>query len=231
MNSKRTRQSPMRLVVAGMILLGTWSLLRQGWALVQRDFSRWEKSIAAFEQRDKVNPPPENAILFAGSSSIYFWDLKKAFPGLDTINRGFGGSQIADSTHFAARIILKHRPRTIVFYAGDNDIADGRTPEQVHEDFRAFVETVHEDLPKTRIVFIGIKPSPLRWKHAEKQQKANALVEGYCKTDERLRYIDTFKPMLGDNGMPRTELYRKDNLHLSEQGYQLWNSLLEPIIK
>lgn len=199
--------------------------------LAQQGFSRWERSIAAFEQRDKQNPPPENAVLFAGSSSIYFWDLKKAFPDLDTINRGFGGSQIADTTHFAARIILKNRPRMIVFYAGDNDIAAGRTPEQVHADFRGFVATVHKELPKTRIVFLGIKPSPARWKLVGEQKKANALVEAYCKMDERLRYIDTFGPMLGGDGMPRQELFRIDKLHLSELGYQLWNSLLEPILK
>src|SRR5262249_18741683 len=84
------------------------------------DFDRWEKGIAAFEQQDKDKPPPKNAILFVGSSSIRLWDVAKSFPGMEVINRGFGGSQLADSVHFAPRLVLKHEPRTVVLYAGDN---------------------------------------------------------------------------------------------------------------
>jgi len=119
------------------------------------NFDKWEKEIAALEKRDQDAPPPKNAILFAGSSSIRRWDLKKSFPDLDVINHGFGGSQIADSTHFAPRIVLKNEPRTVVFYAGDNDIKSGKTPEQVGEDFQAFANLIHKELPKTKIVFIS----------------------------------------------------------------------------
>jgi lysophospholipase L1-like esterase len=195
------------------------------------DFSRWEKAIAAFEQRDQESPPPQNAILFAGSSSIVFWDLKQSFPGLDTINRGFGGSQIADTTHFADRIIVKVRPRMIVFYAGDNDLARGRTPAAVRDDFRAFVATVHKELPNTRIAFIGIKPSPARWRLVEQQKQANAYIESDCAADPRLLFIDTFPAMLGDDDLPRPGLFRADNLHLSPRGYTLWNSLIRPVLK
>jgi lysophospholipase L1-like esterase len=195
------------------------------------DFSRWEKDIAAFEKRDADAPPPRDAALFAGSSSIRLWDLKKSFPDLDVINRGFGGSQIADSTQFAPRIILKSRPRVIVFYAGDNDIAAGKTPGQVSDDFRAFADLVHRELPKTRIVFISIKPSPARREMADRQKKANGLIEAYCKGNDYLAYLDVATPMLGDDGKPREELFGKDGLHLNEKGYALWASLLKPCLK
>jgi len=195
------------------------------------DFSRWEKAIAAFEQNDQADPPPKHAILFAGSSSIVFWDLKRSFPDLATINRGFGGSQLADTVHFADRIIVKAQPRTIVFYSGDNDLARGRSPAQVRDAFRDFVATVHKDLSNTKIVFIGIKPSPSRWKLVEQQKQANALIEADCKADPRLLFIDTFPAMLGDDDRPRPGLFRKDNLHLSPRGYELWNSLVKPGLK
>jgi lysophospholipase L1-like esterase len=232
MNWTRHRQRIVHLVVGATFVLvgGTSSSRGQAAPEEKRDFGRWEVSIAAFERQDKTNPPPRDAVLFAGSSSIRLWDLRRAFPRVATINRGFGGSRIADSTHFANRIILKQRPRTIVFYAGDNDIAEGRTPEQVHADFLAFVETVQKELPTTKIIYIGIKPSPLRWKQAATQQEANALIKKYCESDERLRFIDTFGPMLGADGMPRGELYRQDRLHLSARGYELWNSLVGPVI-
>ena len=195
------------------------------------DFSRWEKDIAAFEKRDMDAPPPRYAVLFAGSSSIRLWDLKKSFPDQEVINRGFGGSQIADSTHFAPRIIVKAAPRVIVFYAGDNDIASGKTPEQVSADFQDFAALVHKELPKTRIIFLSIKPSPARWAMVDKQRKANGLVEAYCKGSDYLTYLDVAAPLLGDDGKPRTELFVKDGLHLNEKGYALWASLLGPLLK
>lgn len=195
------------------------------------DFSRWEKDIAAFEKQDKDAPLPRNAVLFAGSSSIRLWNLKKSFPGLDAINRGFGGSQIADSTHFAPRIILKAEPRVVVFYAGDNDIAAGKKPEQVYDDFQDFAALVHKQLPKTRIVFISIKPSLARWAMVDRQRKANGLIEAFCKKSDYLAYLDAATPMLGEDGKPRKELFRKDGLHLNDKGYELWASLLRPFLK
>src|SRR5205823_1051376 len=172
--------------------------------------------------QDAEKPPPKNGIIFMGSSSIRFWDLKTSFPDLPAVNRGFGGSTIPDCTHFVARTVLKHEPRLVVFYAGDNDLAIGRSPEQVADDFKAFVRAVHEKLPKTRVAFISIKPSPTRQRLAEQQRRANALVEGFCKSDERLTYVDVVKPMLSAEGKPRWELFRADGLHLNDKGYELW---------
>jgi lysophospholipase L1-like esterase len=219
------------LGLASLLLLSTTAFPRQGHADDKADFSRWEKTIATFEELDKVNPPPRNAILFAGSSSIRMWDLKKSFPALDVINRGFGGSQIADSVHFAPRLILKHEPRLVVFYAGDNDIAAGKKPEQVLEDFQALVKAIHKELPKTRVAFLSIKPSLARWKHVETQRKANALIEDFCKQDERLLYEDMGKSLLGDDGKPRDDLFAKDGLHLNAKGYEVWTAVLKPHLK
>jgi lysophospholipase L1-like esterase len=200
-------------------------------ARAEESFRRWEKAIAAFEERDRESPPPPHAMLFVGSSSIVRWDLKHAFPEIATINRGFGGSQIADSTHFADRIIVPAQPRTIVFYAGDNDLAAGRSPEQVRDDFHSFVATVRRALPETKIIFIGIKPSPARWSLVEQQKEANRLIEADCQSDPRLVFIDTFPAMLGDDDRPRPGLFQPDNLHLNARGYVLWNALLKPALK
>jgi lysophospholipase L1-like esterase len=194
-------------------------------------FARWEKDIAAFEKQDRDRPPPKNAVLFVGSSSIRRWDLKRSFPDLPVINRGFGGSELADAVHFAPRIVLKHAPRVIVLYAGDNDIAAGKTPEQVAGDFRAFVRTVRPKLPEARIIFVCIKPSLRRWHLRDKIRKANALIEAQCKDDRRLTYLDVATPMLGADGKPRPELFADDGLHLNDKGYKLWAKLLMPLIE
>jgi trehalose utilization protein/lysophospholipase L1-like esterase len=194
-------------------------------------FARWEKAVAAFERQDREQPPPKGAVVFVGSSSIRLWDLGKSFPGLGAVNRGFGGSQLADSVHFAPRLVLKHEPRTVVLYAGDNDIAAGKGPEEMAADFRAFAAAVQKALSKTRVVFLSIKPSPRRWALVEKVRRANALVEAACKGDTRLLYLDVFTPLLGEDGRPRPELFAGDALHLNARGYAVWTSVLLPHLK
>ncbi|MEE8451737.1 MAG: SGNH/GDSL hydrolase family protein [Thermoguttaceae bacterium] len=190
--------------------------------------NRWEPNIQRFEERDRQTPPPTGAILFLGSSSIVGWDLERCFPDRRAINRGFGGSQIVDSLHFTDRIVLPYRPKTIVFYAGDNDIASGKSPKQVLADYKQFVEKVHEGLPKTRIIFVAIKPSISRWNLVDKIREANAKIRIVAEKDPRLIYLDIDKPMLGKDGKPRPEIFKDDGLHLNDEGYKLWSDLLRP---
>src|SRR5262249_16691486 len=143
----------------------------------------------------------------------------------------FGGSHLADSAHFAPRLVVKYEPRLVVLYAGDNDLAAGKTPEQVADDFRAFVKTVHEALPKTRILYLSIKPSILRWALVDKGRRGNGVIEDGCKRDEWLLYVDVGTPLLGEDGKPRPELFLKDGLHLNDKGYEVWASVLKPHLK
>src|ERR1051326_3649532 len=215
-------------LAAGMFLVALGLTFPPGRADQPSSFSRWEKTIAAFEQQDKDKPPPTNAIVFVGTSSIRLWDLKKSFPDREVINRGFGGSQLADSVYFADRLVTKHAPRLVVLYAGDNDIAAGKTPEQVAADFRAFVQAVHKGLPRTKVLYLSIKPSVLRWKLWDKMQKANALIEAECKKHEGVTFVSVVRPMLGEDGKPRKELFQADGLHLNAKGYEVWARVLKP---
>ena len=192
---------------------------------------KWEKEIAAIEKRLTDKPPMGDPILFAGSSSIRLWDVTKAFPKLNVVNVGFGGSEVRDTTHFVERIVLKWKPKAIVLYAGDNDIASSRTPRQVSDDFKELVKAVHAKLPQTTIHFIAVKPSPSRMKLFDKQTEANKLVKSYCQTDPKLNYIDIVPGMLMADGQPNPELFQKDNLHLNEKGYALWTTAIGKAIE
>jgi lysophospholipase L1-like esterase len=190
----------------------------------------WEKEIRAFEKRDRQQPPPEGAVLFVGSSSIRLWNLSESFPGVATINRGFGGSQLVDSVQFAERIVIPYRPKLIVVYAGDNDIAAGKMPTQVAGDFKQFVGKVRPALPETPIAFLSIKPSIKRWALIDRIRAANRLIEQYTADHDQLLYVDVFAPMLGPDGQPRKELFRDDGLHLNAAGYKLWATALKPVL-
>jgi lysophospholipase L1-like esterase len=192
----------------------------------QRGTAKWEPEIKAFEASDRTNPPAKHAILFVGSSSIRLWKtLARDFPGERVINRGFGGSRIADSTALAERIIFPYEPRTIVFYAGDNDLAEGRTPEQVAADYQTFVQTIRAKLPQTRIAFISIKPSPLRWHLHDKIVSANRQIA--AMKGDGLVFVDSYSAMLGADGQPRTEMFAADRLHMNERGYRVWTELVK----
>jgi lysophospholipase L1-like esterase len=196
-----------------------------------KQFARWEKDIAAFVKRDAAKPPPENAVLFVGSSTIRLWDLEKSFPGVPTINRGFGGSQTADVVHFAPRIVVKYKPRVIVFYSGDNDINAGKSPEQVSADFQALVDVVRKELPKTKLIVLSIKPSPSRWKLYDKMKEANRLNAAIAQKTPNVVFLNVAFLMLNSEGMPRTELYAKDGLHINADGYHQWSTALRPHLK
>ena len=190
----------------------------------------WAKELAAFESQDRAAPQATGGIVFVGSSSIRLWDLGRHFPRANAINRGFGGSEIADSVSHVDLLVLRHKPRTVVFYAGDNDIAAGKSPQAVADAFKAFAGKVHAALPQTRIAFIGIKPSVQRWGMIAQIRKANALVRDYCDTDDRLGFVDVDGPMVGWDGKPRKDLFIDDGLHLSPKGYALWTILVEPFL-
>jgi GDSL-like Lipase/Acylhydrolase family len=194
-------------------------------------YLRWEGEIRGIEKRLADTPPAKGGVVFAGSSSIRLWDVAKAFPDVPAANVGFGGSQIPDCTFFVNRLVVPLEPKAVVFYAGDNDINGGRSPEQVRDDFAAFATAVHAKLPKCRVLFLSVKPSGSRWKHYEKQQKANGLVKELCGKDARLGYVDVGGCLLGSDGKPDPELFVKDQLHLSPKGYEKWNAVLKEHLK
>ena len=127
------------------------------------DPQRWESAIAKFEKEDAAAPPPKGGVVFTGSSSIAGWkELDKYFPEHKVLNRGFGGSTLPDVNHFVERTVIKHEPRIVVLFCGGNDMAGGRSPQQVFADFRTFYRTVQAKLPETRVVYLSIHLPPGR---------------------------------------------------------------------
>ena len=196
-----------------------------------QDPTRWEPAIQTFEEQDKQNPPPKGGIVFVGASSIVRWNLAESFPDVkDAINRGFGGSEMADSAKYARRVVVAYAPRTVVLYPGENDIARGTTPETVGAGFVTFYQTVHTALPKARIIAIGLKPTPVRWHLNGKFIEANALIRSYCTSHSNCVYLDVSPGMLGADGKPRPELFVSDGQHMTPEGYQVWTRLLRPLL-
>ena len=193
----------------------------------------FEKEINAFEQQDKTSPPPKKSILFTGSSSIKLWQtLQTDFPDKKVLNRGFGGSKLTEVIYFADRAIIPYKPKQIIIYAGENDVASGKvTAQEVHDRFVTLFTKIRKSLPKTPIVFISMKPSPSRRKFLPITMEANELIKNYIGKQKRAQYLDIYTPMLDANGEIKGELFRADSLHMSPKGYEIWTEKLKPLLK
>lgn len=195
------------------------------------DPTRFAEQIEAYQEADREAPPPEGGVLFVGSSSIRMWsNLDEDFPEVTAINRGFGGSQFSDLLYYLEELVLTYRPRQIFVYEGDNDVAAGKSPEEIYEDYRTFVRRVRTELPDAQIGFIAIKPSPSRWELAPKMRAANRLIRRHTLWRADLEYVDVFTPMLASDGRPRPEIFQADELHMNRAGYRLWRGLLAPYV-
>lgn len=215
--------------VLGAVLLG--SLLLTGAVAVAQTKPPFEDDILAFEKQDRERPPKPGGILFIGSSSIRMWTtLAKDFPQYDTLNRGFGGSQIADSVRYTKRIVIPYRPRLIVFFAGTNDVAAGKSAVEIEKDYRAFVEGVRAELPKVPIVYLSITPAPSRWDKLAVIQEANQRIRAYSEKTNGLRFLDLYGEFVDAQGGPRPELFLEDRLHLNPKGYKVWARRLRPVL-
>ena len=197
----------------------------------QTDSGRWQKELEAFAREDQERSPKEGGIVFVGSSSIRLWEVERFLPGLGVVNRGFGGSEMSDVLEHLDRLVLVHRPRMVVLYAGDNDIAAGEDPAQVSEEFAELARRLHQSLPDTRLVYLSIKPSLARWQLFPQMQQANAAIERYCRRHDRCQFVDVSRVMLNDEGKPRADLFADDGLHLSQPGYRLWSDLVRPLLQ
>jgi len=196
------------------------------------DFAVWEKEISAFEAADKTNRPPQGAILFLGSSTIRLWKtLAQDFPDTPVINRGFGGSEIVDSTHFAERIVFPYSPKQIIFRSGGNDLQNGKSAADVFANFKTFVATIHAKLPKTEIVFMSWNNSQSSWSSAKREQALNQLIADYAKTQPRVKYLDVADFCLDAKGLPRPELFQNDKLHFNPDGYKLLVERVRPALR
>ena len=190
------------------------------------DPGRFEGEINRFKQWDSKNSFNDDGILFVGSSSIRLWSTAQDFPQFYVINRGFGGSHISDVLYYYETVVKKYHPSKIVFYAGDNDIAAGKTAEQVFNDYKEFISKVETDLPGCAVYFLSIKPSGSRWSFWPEMSRSNSMIEQFCQEKPDLYFVDTASPMLDGKGKPESGLFIEDELHLNKKGYQLWTEIL-----
>ncbi|ABU57838.1 lipolytic protein G-D-S-L family [Roseiflexus castenholzii DSM 13941] len=191
----------------------------------------YEPEVQELEQLNKSAPPPAGAVLFYGSSSLRLWTtLGEDMAPWTVVNRAFGGSTLAACVHFFDRLVIPCAPGSIVLYAGDNDLGDGRAPDDVVRSLRAMLARIDAALGSIPVAYMSIKPSPARWSLRDRIQRVNEAARALMEHRPSGYYIDVYTSMLGPDGRPRAELFDADGLHLSARGYQVWTHILRPYV-
>lgn len=205
------------------VILSMMVLSFEGFA--QQEAYPYAADIQKFRESDKLNPPPKHAILFVGSSSFTIWqDVQDYFPGYSIINRGFGGSTIADQIHYINDVVFPYNPKQIVMYCGENDLAysDTVTAEMVAGRFMKWFSMVRSKMPDVWITYVSMKPSPSRWNLAERFKEGNRLIREFLANQENTSYVNVWDDMLNKDKRPIPAIYLEDSLHMNKNGYAIW---------
>jgi lysophospholipase L1-like esterase len=186
----------------------------------------FSNEVEAFAKANSAGAPVRDATLFLGSSSIRLWDIAGSFTDIGTVNRGFGGATTAHVLHYYKRLLPPVPPRSVVVYVGENDLAAGTTPDAVSRDILALLKRLRADYPRAAIVWLSLKPSPIRWTLWPKMAQVNAAVAARARA-EKFDYLDVGTILLARDGLPDASLFRPDGLHMNARGYQRWTGLVD----
>ncbi|HEY5623037.1 MAG TPA: GDSL-type esterase/lipase family protein [Gammaproteobacteria bacterium] len=219
----------LRLLWTGILLLMAAASF-QAYAQLP-DPERFERDIQRFERDDERNPPPENAIVLTGSSSIARWNdqAEEALAPLTVIPRGFGGSIMNDVLHYVDRVIIAYRPRAVVIYEGDNDTSPGTMIPlaMITQQLQQIIDRIHRELPETRVYVLSVKPSPIRESVWERAQLLNEHYRKLADADPRVHYVDVATPLLNEDGSMNRGYYVRDMLHLNGSGNEIWGTTIK----
>ncbi len=182
-------------------------------------------------QDSQILPPP-GGLLVIGSSSVRYWkSLLREFSAWRVTQRGYGGSLLWDTVAHTAKIVLPYKPRAVLVYAGTNDVSRGTAPDEVVTGYRCLVQKLRQGLGDVHLIFIGITPNPARWSQWSKAAQVNAAVKALTATAPGLHYVDIPAAFLKQGQPPPAKLFVSDKLHLNDEGYKLWNSVIRPVLQ
>jgi len=191
------------------------------------------QDIQNFKKADKSYPPDKDIILFVGSSSFTYWkDVQKDLNNPMILNRGFGGSTLVDLWRYKEDVIFAYKPKQIVIYCGENDIASSEkvSSAEVLKRFKKLYKSIRSTFPEIQIAFISLKPSPSRWKMRDRVIELNRLIQQFSKTENNFTFVDIWDKMLNENGYPKSEIFVADSLHMNKYGYEIWVKAINNVL-
>ncbi len=200
--------------------------------IIAQSETLWQNDIDELNAKQYDFPEGTDIALITGSSSARFWtNMNEQFPEKGIINTGFGGSQMHELLYYVEDLIIKYLPAKVFIYEGDNDLATGKTKEEVIESAAKIVNAIHAKDSNTRIHFISPKPSIARWDLSDKYIELNKDLELFTQDIENVFFIDVWNPMLNQDGTVRKDIFIEDGLHMNKKGYEIWADQVRTFIE
>ncbi len=188
----------------------------------------WSNEIKRLKRRVQEMEDQRDLIIFYGSSSVRLWvGMKKDLAPFNVLNLGFGGSTYAWCIHYFNEIFEGARPNKIVLYAGENDLAQGKSPQEVVNDCNNLVQLILKKYPKVQLAFVSLKPSLEREEMIPQIIETNLLLSKYVISELNAQFINVFGQMITMDNRPKPELYLSDGLHLNKKGYAIWSEVIK----
>lgn len=193
--------------------------------------NKFDKEVAEISHHLDSIGWSKGSVVFTGSSSVRMWkSLQNQFPDVPIINTGFGGSTAEDLEAQLFPLVLRLEPSKVFIYEGDNDINGGKTAAEIMTTLDEIVTRIQKQLPNATVNLISAKPSPSRWELKTSYLVLNDLMRQYCTAHKNVNFVNVWDIMLDKTGVPRSDIFIEDNLHMNEKGYALWKEIFTPFL-
>ena len=133
--------------------------------------------------------------------------------------------------HFFERLVAPLLPSALFVYAGDNDVGNGASADDVIDLNQSLLYKIDQHLPGIRIYLLSIKPSPFRRDQMDQINVINRSLEELAAARPNTQFVDIFSPMLRPDGEPDPALFSEDMLHMNAEGYARWTTVLRPFAR
>ena len=196
----------------------------------------WFSKHEEFLKRGKSGPID---LLFLGDSITDFWSSggkavwKERYGKMKPANFGISGDR---TQHVLWRIengeLEGISPKVVVFMLGTNNT--NGTADQILAGDTKIVREIHEKLPGTKVLLLGIFPrgADLTKKDVKGVRDKLKLVNvGLAKLDDgnKTRYLDIGDKFLAADGSIPSDVM-PDGTHPSAKGYQIWADSMQPLL-
>lgn len=179
-------------------------------------------------------PDKESAIVFVGDSIIDFcqWNELLEQPA---INRGINGDTV-EGLQLRINEVLRHRPQKLFISVGVNDLATGKTVNDVKAEYQKLINTIQTNSPQTQIFIHSLSPvSRVSWQNQLPQNLTDDIIEvnkflPQMADGKKIVFIDTYSLFADKNKNFNTQ-YTIDGVHPNGKGYIKWREVLQPYLK
>jgi len=181
-------------------------------------------------------PTFENRVVFMGNSITQGWSdtVPEFFEDKAYIEKGIGGQSTPQMIARFQKDVINLQPKIVVILAGTNDIAGNSGPttnEMIQINIAKMADMAH--LNGIMVILSSILPAyDYPWRPgtypSQRIIEINTWMKEYCEQHNHI-YLDYWTSMVNEENGMKSE-YTYDGVHVTNEGYLLMQSLIEPVI-